>query len=581
MAINLTYPMLYMEFIVYYAAMSSTKSLVKPMKETPSKNDVSASSDSDKAFSGAELLVQTLEENGVEYIFGVPGDIENEFFGVLKDSTITFFNTRIEQTGAMMADVYYRLTGKIGVCFSTLGPGATNMITGVANAHQDRSAILALSGQLAAEKHFEDSHQYIDLIKMYSPVTKESIMIDRARDIDADINKAIKMALQEKPGPVHVTVPINVLKEDARHYRTIDRHDEVSYNYADDLEKLYNKIAESDSIIAIVGNGVVRARAVEELKKFLEEYEIPAFASFMGKGVLPENHRLSLGVLSRHSQKARDVLGKHQVVITIGYDPIEGVEPDIWKGAGFVAHIDSSIPSARSIYKPDLEIIGDNKDILNDLVTKFSPVKKNHASLADMKIVSETPESVEHDFPIDPRYITKTLRRLLAGSDIVVSDVGYHKQYVGLHYPTYQPNTTVFSNGLSSMGFGLPGAMAAKLVLPNKKVVVICGDGGFQMNIQELATIVENQLNIVVIIMNDNSLGMVKKKQLEVVGHHYAADFMSSPNFSEIAKSYGCEGHKISSAEELESVLSDALQSERCTVIDVPIKQYTDIKAMK
>lgn len=530
---------------------------------------------------GAQLLVKTLEDNGVGYIFGVPGDIENEFFSALKDSRITFFNTRIEQAGALMADVYYRLTGKIGVCFSTLGPGATNMLTGVANAHQDRSAVLALSGQLAQEKHFEDSHQYINLIKMYTPVTKESFMIDRARDINVDINNAIKLALAEKPGPVHVTVPIDVLQEDAAHFRTIDHHDEIQFNYAQDLEKLYNKILESGSIIAIIGNGVARARAADELVAFLEAYEIPAFTSFMGKGVIPENHSLNLGVLSRHSKKAKEVLGRHELLITIGYDPIEGVEPDIWEGAGFVAHIDSSIPSARSIYKPDLEIIGNNATIFTDLVTRFKPVKKNHNNLDVMKIIAEEPEGLEHDFPVDPRKILRTLEGVLDESDIIVSDVGYHKQYIGLNYPSYEPHTAIFSNGLSAMGFALPAAIAAKLVHPNKKIVAICGDGGFQMNIQELATAVENNLNITVIIMNDGALGMVKKKQLETVGRHYAAEFKHSPKFSDIAKSYGCDGYEIRSIHELESAIKSAVHSERSSVIDVPIKQYSDIKAMK
>ena len=530
---------------------------------------------------GAKLLVNTLEDNKVEYIFGVPGDIENEFFSALKDSSIKFFNTRIEQSGAFMADVYYRLTGKIGVCFSTLGPGATNMLTGVANAHQDRSAVLALSGQLDKDKHFEDSHQYVDLVQMYSPVVKESMMIERARDISVDINRAVKLALKEKPGPVHVTLPVDVLKDDASHFRTIRKHDEISFDYSEDLKKLYDKILESDSIIAIIGNGVVRARAIDELKKFLEEYEIPAFTSFMGKGILPESHELNLGVLSRHSKKAREVLGRHELVITIGYDPIEGVEPDIWEGAKFVAHIDNSIPSARNIYKPDLEIIGNNETILNDLVTKFKPVKKNHNNLDSMRIVSQTPESAEYDFPLDPRKILSTLSKQLSESDIVVSDVGLHKQFVGLHYPAQKPNTTIFSNGLSSMGFALPAAMAAKIVYPGKKVVAICGDGGFQMNIQELATIAENNLDITIIVMKDNALGMVKKKQMETVGQHYGAEFKSSPKFAEIAKAYGCNGYEISNINDLEIALEQALHSEKCSVLDAPIKQYIDIKAME
>ena len=251
------------------------------------------------------------------------------------------------------------------------------------------------------------------------------------------------------------------------------------------------------------------------------------------------------------------------------------------KELDFVAHIDSSIPAARSIYKPDLEIIGNNEAILTDLVTRFKPVKKNHNDLDSMKIIAEEPEDIDHDFPVDPRKILHTLEGELSESDIIVSDVGFHKQYVGLNYPSNKPNTTIFSNGLSAMGFALPAAMAAALIHSDKKIVVISGDGGFQMNIQELATIVENNLNITIIIMNDGALGMVKKKQMETVGDHYAAEFKNSPKFSEIAKAYGCEGYEVGNIQELESSIKSAVHSERSAVIDVPIKQYINIKAMK
>tara|TARA_B100000315_G_C14583973_1_gene591941 strand:+ start:388 stop:2010 length:1623 start_codon:yes stop_codon:yes gene_type:complete len=534
-----------------------------------------------KEINGAELLVNTLKDHGVKYIFGVPGDIENVFFKHLKDSEITFFNTMHEQSGAMMADVYSRLTGEIGVCFSTLGPGATNMVTGIANAYQDRSSVLALSGQLPLNQQYRDSHQYVDLVELYKPITKKAHMVHRAKDIHSKIHELIQLAKTESKGPVHVSLPVDILSENAEGYRTIENTEKVLFHFDEQLGDLYEAIKKANSVVAIVGNGVIRSKSGESLAKFLEEYNIPFFSSFQGKGAIPSSHPLNCGVLSRHSAAIKEVLRKQDLIITFGYDVIEGVTQDIWKGAKKVAHIGNNTPSGDyATYNPDIEIIANMNSVFEKL-SKFKITKKEDLDLESMRIRIEPPEGIDFLFPLHPAKVIQEVGDLLEETDIVISDVGLHKQAIGLYLEVQVPNRVIYSNGLSTMGFALPASIAAKLVSPNKKVVAICGDGGFQMNIQELATAIERKLPIVCIVMNDEAYGMVKNKQLETFGNHYGAEFIGERNFASIAKGFGTEGFRITKTEEFKPILKQALESNKVCVIDVPVQQYNDISMMK
>lgn len=529
---------------------------------------------------GAELLVRTLEEHGVEYIFGVPGDIENTLFAALKDSRIQFFNVRHEQSGAFMADVYHRLTGKLGVCFSTLGPGATNMLTGVANAHQDRSAVLALSGQLARPQLTFDSHQYINLKRVFEEVTKATFIVKRARDMNADISSAIRIAKREKPGPVHVTLPIDVLDEDASGYRTVSSHQELTFNYEVQLREMYDLIKNSNKVTAIAGPGVVRANASAHLVAFLEKYNIPAYTSFLAKGVIPEGHALNCGILSRHSTKARENLGNQDLVILLGYDRIEGVEPIMWEGARATATVDETSPPDGFV--PTVEVRAPIRDVLESLTTRLDPVRKDAADIEAMRIKTPLVTSeVEEMFPAHPAYVLKVVGELLGRDDVVVSDVGLHKQYVGMYYPAEAPNKTIFSNGLSSMGFSLPAAIAAQLVLPDQNVVAVTGDGGFQMNLQELATAVEHRLPITILIFNDGGYGMVKDRQLRQVKKTYAAQFLHNTHYAKIAEAYGAKGFRLETVKDLRANLRAAIEHRGVSVVDIPIQQYSDIQGMR
>lgn len=529
---------------------------------------------------GAELLVSTLEQHRVRYIFGVPGDIEGEFFKVLKDSSIRFFNVRHEQAGAFMADVYYRLTGKIGVCFSTLGPGATNMLTGVANAYQDRSAVLALSGQLPLSKQYRDSHQFVDLYDLYQAATRLCIVVKRARDVAYDIERAMTTAMADRRGPVHVSLPVDVLSGDAAGYRTVKGSPQTVTRYKDHLRIFHQALSRAKKVVAIVGNGVNRSRGDKEVLEFLKRYRIPVYTSFLGKGVIPEEFPLYCGTLSRHSKKARKVLGSQDLIVAIGFDVIEGIEPDIWEGAEKVAHIDNYPPTGDGIYRPDIEVIGDIKNILSDLLKNF-PISRKHTDPSSMTLKLPEPERVDSMYPLHPAKVMKEVEHVLGPNDIVVSDVGLHKQFVGLYLAAKQSQKVLFSNGLSSMGFGMPAAIAAKLVFPKKRVIAICGDGGIQMNIQELATAVEHHLSPVFIVMNDGAYGMVKYRQLEKTGVTFGAEFKQQCDFVKIAEAYGVKGFRVKKPDDLRAMLVTALSSGNVSLIDVPIQQYSDIGIMK
>jgi acetolactate synthase-1/2/3 large subunit len=525
------------------------------------------------------LLVEVLETNGVEYIFGVPGDIENEFFGDLQDSSIEFFNTMHEQSGAIMADVYSRLTGNVGVCFSTLGPGATNMLTGVTNAFQDRSAVLALSGQLPSENQHQDSHQYVELPSVYDSVSKEAFTIQRSKDIAVDINKALYTAKLGREGPVHVGLPIDVLKGDGSSHKTTEYSKTSKTNNKKAIKNLYAEIEDANSVIAIIGNCTT---ASEELKQFLDEYNIPFYTSFQGKGVVSSDYPLNCGVLSRHSEIVKETLANQDLILTIGYDLIEGVTPDMWSGARTVAHIDETTPTGPAhIYSPDMEIIGDISNILEQIVTQFNPVKNEVEEIDSMVWKIEAPEGIDEIFPLHPAKVVKSLNNLLSDQDIVVPDVGLHKQAVGLYYEAKNPNTVLFSNGLSQMGFSVPASIAAQFVYPERQIVGVSGDGGFHMNIQELTTAVEKDIPVTYLVFNDGAYGMVKHAQLESEGTHYRSEFRSPQDFARIAEGFGATGMSVESTDEIQNVLSNALSLDGVVVVDVPIQQYNEIEMIQ
>jgi acetolactate synthase I/II/III large subunit len=523
----------------------------------------------------AELLVQCLENEGVEYIFGLPGEENLQILQALKNSSIRFITTRHEQGAAFMADVYGRLTGKAGVCLSTLGPGATNLMTGVADANLDRAPLVAITGQVGTDRMHIESHQYLDLVAMFSPVTKWNTQIVRPSNTPEIVRKAFKVAQTEKPGAVHIDLPENIAAMPAigRPLRTDGR--EKTFAAFHSIEKAAALISEAQNPLILVGNGAIRANASEALTEFATRLNIPVANTFMGKGVIPYTHPLALWAVGLQQ---RDYIScgfdNTDLVIAIGYDLIE-YSPKRWnpKGEIPIVHIDDTPAEIDSSYIPSAEVVGDISDSLDEIFKRSDrPNKPDPYALTLRDDIRADYEQYADDdgFPIKPQKLIYDLRQVMGPEDIVISDVGAHKMWMARHYHCDRPNTCLISNGFAAMGIAIPGAVAAKLVAPNRKVVAVTGDGGFMMNCQELETALRVGTPFVTIIFNDGGYGLIEWKQLNHYGESNFVHF-TNPDFVKLAESMGLKGYRVESSTDFIPKLKEALAQDVPAVIDCPV----------
>ena len=530
----------------------------------------------------AEVLVQCLENEGVEYVFGLPGEENLHVLEALKDSSIQFITTRHEQGAAFMADVYGRLTGKAGVCLSTLGPGATNLMTGVADANLDGAPLVAITGQVGTDRMHIESHQYLDLVAMFAPVTKWNAQIVRPDNTPEIIRKAFKIAQAEKPGAVHIDLPENIaaMPLDARPLRKDDR--EKTYASTRSLNAAAAAISKAKNPLILAGNGVIRGHASEALTEFATQLNIPVANTFMGKGAIPYTHPLSIWTVGLQQ---RDLIScafdESDLVIAIGYDLIE-YSPKKWNPLGdkHIIHIDESRAEIDSSYIPLVEVFGDISDSLNDIVKRCD--RSGNRPPAAISLRSQIKEDYElyandDGFPVKPQKIIYDLRQVMAPEDIVISDVGAHKMWMARHYHSDCPNTCIISNGFAAMGIAIPGAMAAKLVHPDRKVVAVTGDGGFMMNCQELETALRVKTPFVTLIFNDNGYGLIEWKQINQFGHSTYIDF-TNPDFVKLAESMGLKGYRVESAADLIPTLQQALADDVPAVIDCPVDYKENLR---
>ncbi|KKR50238.1 MAG: Acetolactate synthase [Candidatus Curtissbacteria bacterium GW2011_GWA1_40_16] len=527
---------------------------------------------------GADLLVKTLLENNVEYIFGHPGD-ETAIFKSLFSKKIKFITTRHEQGAAFMADAYARTSGKFGVCYSTLGPGGTNLMTGIANAFLDRSPVIAFSDQVELSELHKGAHQYLDLTKIFEPITKFAVTVENAEMIPNILNDALQIALRERPGPVHITLPKDVLRSEVYQFPN-------SKKFAAEIpkkiinKKLLNIVAkllnESKAPIAIVGNLVNRKKLNKSLLKFIEMHNIPTFTTYMGKGAIPESHPLSLGVMSRHAKNQLiEIFEKANLVILIGFDYVEGIKPDIWKMGNkkSVISFEDSIHTEGIFYKPDIiiskleaetldYIIPINHTLSSKLWINVPKVRKEIAK----KIRSKNVKSKNKLTPEDIMDAISSLGQKW----IVTADVGLNKYAVGLCLKTDRPNSVFFSNGLSSMGFSVPAAIGVKLANPKSTVISISGDGGFLMNLQELETSTRSGTNITFIVFKDNNLGLIKRMHLNEFNNHIGVE-IGNPDFVKLAQAFGMKGAYIRTKAEFKTALKKAIKSKKSWILEIPI----------
>lgn len=530
----------------------------------------------------ADLLVRCLENEGVEYVFGLPGEENLHVLQALKHSSIQFITTRHEQGAAFMADVYGRLTGKAGVCLSTLGPGATNLMTGVADANLDRAPLVAITGQVGTDRMHIESHQYLDLVAMFAPVTKWNAQIVRPSNTAEIVRKAFKIAQSEKPGAVHIDLPENIaampvlgnpLKIDGR---------EKVYASFQSIERAAEAISKAVNPIILVGNGAIRGRASQALRQFATVLNIPVANTFMGKGVFPYTDRLALwsvGLQQRdHISCGFD---NTDLVIAVGYDLIE-YSPKRWNPGGerTIIHIDQTPAEVDSSYIPLAEVVGDISDSLSEILGRTNRQNQPEPYAIHLRsdIQADYEEHAKDDgFPMKPQKLIYDLRQVMGADDIVISDVGAHKMWMARHYHCNSPNTCIISNGFAAMGIAIPGAIAAKLVSPDRKVVAVTGDGGFMMNSQELETALRIGTPFVTIIFNDGGYGLIEWKQLNQFGESNFVHF-TNPDFVKFAESMGLKGYRIESALDFIPTLKEALEQNVPAVIDCPIDYRENLR---
>lgn len=526
----------------------------------------------------AELLVRCLENEGVKYIFGIPGEENLDVMQALRNSSIQFITTRHEQGAAFMADVYGRLTGKAGVCLSTLGPGATNLVTGVADANSDGAPLVAITGQVDTNRMHITSHQFLDLVQMFTPITKRSKQIVRPDSINEIVRIAFKYAESEKPGAAHIDLPNDIAKLPVPEDPNVMpmRHTAVHQELTGvaDVEKAAGLIFQAEHPVILAGHSAVRAHAVEALTKFAEQLKIPVINTMMAKGIIPMDNRYSMGTMGIPQRDFQNVmLDNSDLVIAVGYDIVE-FSPSKWNRTQNhkIIHLDVRPAHIHSLYQPQVQVVGDISDSLEKIAVRCHRENEPELFFRLKELMLEDYSAVESDdgFPIKPQRVLHDIRQVLGQEDILISDVGAHKMWIGRQYNCYHPNTCIISNGFASMGISVPGAIAAKLIYPEKKVLAVSGDGGFMMNCQEMETALRIGVPIVVMIFNDSGYGLIRWKQEDHFGSSCFTDF-TNPDFVKFAESMGAKGYRIQSAEEIIPVLEDAFSQNVPCIIDCPI----------
>lgn len=528
----------------------------------------------------AKVFVKCLENEEVEYIFGIPGEENLDLMDALVDSDIKFITTRHEQGAAFMADVYGRLTGRAGVCLSTLGPGATNLLTGVADANMDHAPVVAIAGQAGTTRLHKESHQVLDLVDIFRPVTKYSSRILTPTIIPEVIRKAFKLSQAEKAGATFVEFPENLAKLDIDEVPLPYTHPHEPEPPQERVEYAADLISEARHPMILAGNGVIRSRAWKHLADFSEQLNIPVANTFMAKGVIPFKHPMALGSAGL---QANDYIScgfdRADLVICIGYDLVE-YHPYLWHPTKDrkIIHIDASHAEIDQAYPVSVGVVGDIKHSLMRIAKLATPHEGHLMRPLRKALIEEMNQhSDDMEFPVKPQKIIWDLRTAMDLEDIVICDVGAHKMWMARMFRCEHPNTCIISNGFASMGIAVPGAISAKMVYPERNIVAVTGDAGFMMNSQEIETAVRYELPIVVLIWNDAGYGLIEWKQMNEFGRVSNVDF-TNPDFVKYAESFGALGFRVNKTEELLPTLKKALASRKVCIIDCPVDYRENIK---
>jgi acetolactate synthase-1/2/3 large subunit len=528
----------------------------------------------------SDLFVRCLEAEGIEYIFGVPGEENADFMMSLEGSSIRFVLTRHEQGAAFMAEIYGRLTGNPAGCLGTLGPGATNLITGVADANMDRAPMLVLTGQGDTQRLHKESHQVMDVVKMFEPVTKWAESVRHPHTIPELVRKAVRVARTEKPGAVHLELPEDLAKLDTDAEPITPRRfrrpvpDEKIINRALDLIRVARRP------VILAGNGCIRRRASKQLRMLCEKTGIGVISTFMAKGCVDMDADYCLYTVGLGSKdRINLILDEADVVITLGFDMVE-YHPRLWNPDGDkrIIHADFLPAEIDALYHPEVEVVGDLAHALwmiNEAVDARAGAAefdftRQRAVRAEMwaDIAEHADDDTEGS--IRPQKAVWDVRQVLGPNDVLLSDVGAHKMWIARHYHCHEPNTCLIPNGFCSMGFALPGAIAAHLVDPSRKVLAIAGDAGVLMNVQEMETARRLNSDIVVMVWEDGEYGLIAWKQDNEFGRHTDLAF-GNPDWLGLAAAFGWNGHYCPNSRDLVATLSTALGEPGPSLVVIPI----------
>jgi acetolactate synthase-1/2/3 large subunit len=526
----------------------------------------------------SELFVRCLEAEGVEYVFGLPGEENMDLLSAIADSSIKFILTHDERWAAFMANACGRLSGEPGVCISTLGPGATNLLTGVADALLDFSPVIAVTGQVGLSKLHKESHQHIDILSVFRPVTKWNARIENPGTIPEIVRKAFRTASMEKPGPTHIEFPEDIASLDAEGPPLSREPVQYPEPAEEMIARAASLIENARTPLILAGHGVIRGKATEELRAFVSRTGIGVTTTFMGAGALSADDESFISAVGLQSKDYISCgFDRADLIIAVGYDPVE-FSPHYWNTEGNrkIIHIDFT-PSEIDVHYSAIELVGDIRTTLS-MITDRITSEKDGSYYHKLKLYSDHALHFSvKGFPLKPLRIIHEIRKALGGNDILISDVGAHKVWISRFYPAYEANTVLISNGFASMGFALPAAISSKLLYPERNVIAAVGDGGFLMSVGELNTAVRLGLNFVCLVFNDGGYGLIGWKEKL----RYQKDFFvkfHNPDFVKLAESFGARGYRVSAEDELFTVLQEALHQKSPAVIDCPVDYSENVK---
>jgi acetolactate synthase-1/2/3 large subunit len=531
----------------------------------------------------AELFVRCLENEGVQYVFGIPGEETLDLNDAIdRSETVSFVPVRHEQGAAFMADAYGRLTGRAGVCLGTLGPGATNLVTGLADAFLDRAPVVALTGQTDLSEMHKESHQYIDIVRMMKPVTKWNARVHDPEIIPEAVRKAFALAEREKPGATHLELPDDVMEAEVVGTPVPRRPSPLVEPLAAELHRAAELLQSCERPVVLAGNGVVRQQAAPALRRFCEQTGLNVITTFMGKGVTDADDPHTLFTAGLRAQDyPKGFMGKADLVVCVGYDLVEWA-PVNWnpRADRRIICIDTVAAEIDEHYVPDVELTGGIGTILThlgNLVSAKPPARLAAPPYRELfQIALE--QGSDDSFPVKPQRVLRDLREIMAPDDVLISDVGAHKLWISRLWPAHQPNTVLISNGAAAMGFAVPAAVAAKLVLPKERhVVTISGDGGFLMNVQELETAKRLGLAIVNLVWTDSAFGVIELHQMRKFGRLAGTKF-TNPDLVALAESFGIAGLRVESADDLVPTLRRAFELDTSCVVEIPIDYRENVR---